>query len=83
MFGVGVPPGTPKDRSKTCRNRAGSASTLPSGCLASGLVKARRLSMIPPGLDPKWKSGPDLSRQGDRDTARWRDFIAAANIRER
>jgi tripartite-type tricarboxylate transporter receptor subunit TctC len=38
--------------------------------------------LTPLGLDPEWKSGPDLSAQIENDTARWRAFITAANIRE-
>jgi tripartite-type tricarboxylate transporter receptor subunit TctC len=38
--------------------------------------------LIPLGLDPEWKSGADLSRQIESDTARWRNFIRAANIKE-
>jgi tripartite-type tricarboxylate transporter receptor subunit TctC len=38
--------------------------------------------LIPLGLDPEWKSGADLSRRIESDTARWRDFIKAANIRQ-
>jgi tripartite-type tricarboxylate transporter receptor subunit TctC len=38
--------------------------------------------LIPLGLDPEWKSGADLLRRIESDTARWRDFIKAANIKE-
>jgi tripartite-type tricarboxylate transporter receptor subunit TctC len=38
--------------------------------------------LMPLGLDPEWKSGADLSRRIESDTARWRDFIKAANIRQ-
>ena len=40
----------------------------------------RRLT--PLGLDPEWRSGADLSRKIENDTAGWRDFIKAANIKE-
>lgn len=37
--------------------------------------------LMPLGLDPEWKSGADLSKRIESDTARWRDLIKAANIR--
>jgi tripartite-type tricarboxylate transporter receptor subunit TctC len=39
----------------------------------------RRLISL--GLDPDWESGADLSRRIEGDTAKWRDFIQAANIK--
>jgi tripartite-type tricarboxylate transporter receptor subunit TctC len=33
------------------------------------------------GLDPEWMSGAELSQRIVSDTAKWRDFVAAADIR--
>jgi tripartite-type tricarboxylate transporter receptor subunit TctC len=38
--------------------------------------------LIPLGLDPEWKSGADLSQRIASDTARWREIIKAANIKQ-
>jgi tripartite-type tricarboxylate transporter receptor subunit TctC len=38
--------------------------------------------LIPLGLDPGWKSGADLTQQIEGDSARWRELIKAANLRQ-
>jgi tripartite-type tricarboxylate transporter receptor subunit TctC len=70
-FGLFAPAATPASVEGVLENEV-------KKIFADRELQGRLISL---GLDPDWKSGADLSRRIEGDTAKWRDFIQAANIK--